>query len=47
MKKIYESPSAELCNLIAREATMTNITVSDNGYGWSDEGPVAAIDPVN
>lgn len=47
MKKFYESPSVEKCVLAAEEMLMTVPGVSDNGYGWDDNGPVSAIDPVN
>ena len=44
MKKFYASPDFELCALTARDDMM--ISVSDEGYGWSDEGPVQDINPV-
>lgn len=45
MKKFYESPDFELCALTARDNMM--VSVSDEGYGWSDEGPVQNINPVS
>lgn len=47
MKKLYESPSVEKNTLMAAEDLMTVPGVSDNGYGWSDDGPVGAVDPIN
>lgn len=46
MKKLYESPSIEKCNLAAEEMLMTTPSVSDTGYGWDDNGPVGVITPV-
>lgn len=47
MKKFYEVPSIEKCNLAVEEKLMTAPSVSEGGYGYDDNGPVGAITPVN
>lgn len=40
MMKLYESPSIEKCCFTAQEELLNKVpSVSDNGYGWDEEGP--------
>ena len=43
LKKTYEAPEAQLFQLRVKEELLTGPTISDNGYGWDDDGP----NPVN
>lgn len=43
LKKTYETPDAQLFQLRAKEELLAEPSISDNGYGYDDVGPLNSV----